>query len=176
MKYEHTDSLKLQLSQYFLENSSIPTYWIDSHARFVYANKAGYETLDYDRDEFFNMYIYEIERKHDKAYWKEFWDKLKEKKLISFETELTKKNGETNHVQLQTNYIEYNNKSYVIAHAIDISRQKTMEKLFRHTKNLLDMSSTAIYLIDNNAEIIQVNKKSCDMLNYTEYELLNMNY
>ncbi|MDX1914871.1 MAG: EAL domain-containing protein [Methylophilus sp.] len=61
-----------------------------------------------------------------------------------------------------------------IGTALDITERKQFEKLVSMQNYALDHMGEAVYLVDESAQILYVNNAACEMLGYTQDELLAM--
>jgi PAS domain S-box-containing protein len=64
---------ELGLTQFSLENASDSVLWVDSQARFVYANKAACRSLGHSREELLSISVPDIDPLFPKEVWVAFW-------------------------------------------------------------------------------------------------------
>lgn len=124
----------LRFTQFTVDHSSEPAFWMDDQFRIIYVNEAMCKSLGYSREEFLKMKGFDINPTFPTDAWRLTWEKIKEKGSIIIETYHQKKNGELFPVEAYINYIKYDNKEYNCAFARDISERKQSERKLKESE------------------------------------------
>jgi PAS domain S-box-containing protein len=128
---------ELRFMRFSVENATIPVFWMGFDARFTYVNKAACESLGYAFDELIRMSVPDIDPLFPAEIWPDHWKEIKEKISFNFESQHRRKNGTIYPVQITVNYLEYGDKEYNFAIAIDITeRKKAEEELAEYREHL----------------------------------------
>ena len=76
----------LRLTQFSMENASDAIFWLDSQGHIVYVNDAATRSLERSRDELLSLSMPDIDPLVTKEAGKAFWEKIKTRGSITFET------------------------------------------------------------------------------------------
>ncbi|MFX1296090.1 MAG: PAS domain S-box protein, partial [Promethearchaeota archaeon] len=124
----------LRFTQFVLDHSAEPAFWMDSDAKLIYVNEATCHSLGYSQEELLNMRIYDFDPDFSKEVWASYWQNIKEKGSLLTESHHQRKNGEIFPVEIYLNYLNFENKEYNCAFARDISERKESEKKLRKSE------------------------------------------
>ncbi|MBN1120379.1 MAG: PAS domain S-box protein [Anaerolineae bacterium] len=91
-----------------------------------------------------------------------------------FPAEIVTKSGEIRNVLISSAVLDLGEKQLAIGSFIDVTEQRQAEADLRKTQFAIDNSSTALFIFNTDSQLIYVNKKACQSLQYTEEELLSM--
>ncbi len=138
---------KLHLTDFSLNHASLEVYWITPEGKFVYANETTSNRLEYSREELKNMHVWDIDPDHGEEIREERWEKLKEEKTMTFESEHETKSGEVYPVEITNHYIEFRGEEYEFAFAKDITGLKKAKKRNDFLNTLLRQDLGAQYQI-----------------------------
>ena len=165
---------ELRLTQFSMEHASDDILWIDQHARIVYANQAACRSMGRSREELLSLSIQDIDPHFSKEIWKSFWNDLKTRGAMTFETQTKRKQDRIFPVEVSANYIEFDGQEYCFTFARDITERKRAEKELRLTKFSLENATDAIQWIDPQARLIYANEAACRSLGHSREELLSL--
>ncbi|MFW2373582.1 MAG: putative bifunctional diguanylate cyclase/phosphodiesterase [Gammaproteobacteria bacterium] len=118
----------LHLTQFAIDHASFGVSWISSQNKVTYVNNQICEYLGYTRDELLTMRIQDFDPDFPVDAWASFWRKLKQDKVMVFETRHRRKDGSVYPVEITSNYVEYEGKEYSCAFTLDITDQKKSEE------------------------------------------------
>jgi PAS domain S-box-containing protein/putative nucleotidyltransferase with HDIG domain len=142
----------LELTQFSVDNSAIPTYWTDPHGKFLHVNKAACEELEYSSQEMLKMSVMDIDPNITSKKWLECWKDLKKSGSKTFESIHKTKSGRIYPVIANVNYFEFDGKEYNFSFVMDITMQKAAleasqanEERFR---DLFDSMSSGVAVYD----------------------------
>ncbi|MFX1569365.1 MAG: PAS domain S-box protein [Promethearchaeota archaeon] len=124
----------LRFTQFTVDHSSEPAFWLDDQFSIFYVNEAMCKSLGYSREELVKMKGFDISPNFPKDAWRPTWEKIKEKGSIIIETDHQKKNGEFFPIEAYINYIKYDNKEYNCIFARDISERKESERKLKKSE------------------------------------------
>jgi PAS domain S-box-containing protein len=128
---------QLKLIQHGIDNASDAVWWIDpENARILQANKTSWKSLGYTQEEFFKMTVQDIDPDFPKEKWGPLINILKTGQVASFESRHKKKNGEIFPIDVNSRYIEFEGKGYVISFTRDITEKKKAEETAKQSNAL----------------------------------------
>jgi len=123
--------LELQQFQFAVEHFGESAYWVNPDARFVYVNDAACQQLGYSRQELLTMGIADIDVQFPMERWDEYWNEVKEKKFLRFETHHKSKEGRRFPVEISSNFVQFGGNEYIYAFGRDICERKQTEDQLR---------------------------------------------
>ena len=119
----------LKVTQFAIDKIGDACIWLSPDAHNTYVNDTACKMLGYSREELLSMRISDYSPMLVTAdSWAKHLDSLKSQGSMTFETEFKKKNGEMIPVEINTNYIVFDHKEYIIAIARNITERKNAEK------------------------------------------------
>lgn len=120
--------LKIQLTQFAMDNAFDEIFWLDRRAHICYINNRACETLGYSREELLRLSIPDLDPQFPLSRWDEHWASLQREKSQFFETRHRRKDGSVIPVEISANYVKFDDQEYNIAFCRDISRRKLAEE------------------------------------------------
>ncbi|MDO8939032.1 MAG: PAS domain S-box protein [Methylicorpusculum sp.] len=165
---------ELWLTQTAIAKSRSSFYRIDSHGKILYANDHVCEALGYSREEIIGQPVWQFDPDFAAQDWPPMWENLKQQGYINIETRHRRKDGSIFPVEVVGNYIVHNGGEYTFTFVQDISDRKEIEQSLRLTQFAMDNASIGIYWIDQRTRICYANKRACEMLGYSEEQLLKL--
>jgi PAS domain S-box-containing protein len=136
-------------------------------------NEAACSTLGYTREELIGKTLGDIDPGIDMSTWPEVWERMKGK-LPPRETTHRTKDGRLIPVELMSNYIEFEGKEYNCTFGRNITERKQAQEALRLNSFAAERSSDAVYWLNPDSRIIDVNEAACRMLGYTREEMIGM--
>jgi len=141
---------ELYITRFWVESASDSIFWINAKGCFQYANKAACQELGYSLDELRNLKVEDIDPQYFSGPWQSFWKDLKQKKMVTFETQHRTKTGQLVAVEVKANYLKYDNREYICAIARDIGERRRTEAALEESqvrsKALLDAIPDLMFL------------------------------
>ncbi|HYP01987.1 MAG TPA: PAS domain-containing protein [Pyrinomonadaceae bacterium] len=131
---------QLQLIKYTIDHVRESAVWIDSDARFIFANDAACNSLGYTREELLELTIHDIDPNFPGEAWPAHLNNLRVQKSITLESIHRRKDGSTYPVELSLNYMQYNGQEYHFAFGRDITERKQREAELKAKQELLDLA------------------------------------
>jgi PAS domain S-box-containing protein len=130
----HEANEQLQLTQFAVEHAAEAIFWIDAEARIVYANQAACRALEYSDAQLRSMRITEIDPDCDGRDWCQRWEHLAEVGFHRFESRWRSRSGRIFPVEVTSNALEFQGRSYRCAFARDISDRQQAEAALRESE------------------------------------------
>ncbi|MBU1182004.1 MAG: PAS domain S-box protein [Proteobacteria bacterium] len=118
----------LRSTQFSVDQASECISWIDPDGRFLYVNDAYCRLLNYSRDEFLSMYIFDVAPDYSRENWLDYWSNYKQKMTVFFESSRRTKDGILIPVEINANYLAYEDKEFIVSFVRDISQRKLSEE------------------------------------------------
>ncbi|MBU1964564.1 MAG: HD domain-containing protein, partial [Proteobacteria bacterium] len=143
---------ELWITKFSVDRAVEAVVWIGLDGRFLYVNDAHCRLLNYSRDEMLSMDIldiFDVDPRSSGEDWPEFWSKHKQEKTSYFESLCRTKDGMLIPVEINANYLSYEDKEFIVGFCRDISQRKlSEERLKRQIDRLaalraIDMAITA---------------------------------
>jgi PAS domain S-box-containing protein len=127
---------ELRLTQFSVDHASEAIQWLDAEGRIVYANHAACAATGRSREELPGLMIWEISPMLCKQDWQKLWERLKTEGSTTFESQLQTKLGEALHVEINANYLRFDEQEYCFSFARDISERRALESQLRQAQKL----------------------------------------
>lgn len=121
----------LNLTQSAIDLASSSCAWIRNDGMFVYVNLQQCKSLGYSSQELLEMHVHDIDPDYQSAVWEQFWQRLRETKVVTFETIHRRKDGHQFPVEITANYLEYSGKAYCCTFERDLTDVKQSEEVKR---------------------------------------------
>lgn len=133
------------LLEHSLNKSPEAIYWLDKKGKFYYVNCSAAEILGYSTDEFKSLTTVDL-HKNDPAYtaetWPNRWKLLQEKKVLQYETQLSRKDSSVIDVEIVAKLVIHHKREFFVAYARDIGKRKAKEKkIIRLNRELEELAS-----------------------------------
>ena len=127
---------ELRLTQFSIEHASDSIQWMDSQGRIVYTNQAACGILRRSREELLSLSLPDICPPVPKEAWDAFWEQLKTRGSITFESQLQTKQGDVFPVEINANYLKFDGEEYCFGSARDITERRVLEAQLRQAQKL----------------------------------------
>lgn len=105
-------------------------------------------------------------------------EQLKAHQSLFFHTEHKIKHGGMLPVEVNTNLVQLGDDDYFVASARDISERLRIEENLREReetyRSVIETSMDGFWIVDAEGKILEVNQAYCDMVGYSENEILQM--
>ena len=170
---------ELRLTQFSVEHASDAIFWMDPQGRIVYVNEAACRSLGRSREELLSLSIPDIDPLFPKEAWEAFWEELKPRGSMTFETQHQTKEGRVFPVEITANYLEFDGKEYSFAFARDITERKRAEEALRASESryrlLFENNVAATIRHTMDGRIVDCNAAAARTLGYeSPQELLGL--
>jgi two-component system, NtrC family, sensor kinase len=164
----------LRLAKFALENASDSVLWVDPQARILYANQAACRVLGHSRQELNCMSITDIDPSIPKGKWRGFWEELKTRGSMTFESQPRNEEGQAVTIEVMATHFEFGGQEYLLSFARDITKRRRAENELRLTKSSLENASVSVFWVDPQGHILYVNQAACQALGFSHEELTSL--
>ena len=127
----------LRITRFSFDTAAIGIYLMDSAGKVLDANRHAEKMLGYAAGELTGKSVFDIDPHADPEGWEAIWLTLGRRGQDHFERVHKDKKGRHIPVEVTANRMEYENISYSLSFAKDISRRKETEKQIKGLKNYL---------------------------------------
>ncbi len=117
-----------RLAQFSLDQAVDAVFWIDSTARFIYANQAACLALEYSSDELLTMRVPDIDPLFSEERWLSHWKEVRKNRSFMFESINRTKSGKTFPVEITINCLTSCGKEYNCVFIRNIAKRKHTEQ------------------------------------------------
>ncbi len=166
---------ELRLTQFSLEGASDAVEWIDPQGHIIYVNQAECLALGRSREEILSLSIPDVDPLFPKERWGAFWEELKTRGAMTFETQHQTKEGRVFPVEVTANYLEFDRQEYCFAFARDITERKRTEERLRKLSSAVEQSPASVVITDTRGTIEYVNPTFTRVTGYTAEEAIGQN-
>jgi hypothetical protein len=157
----------------------------DTKGRFLFANKKTFELHGYTESEFMKINLHSLDVPESEAMLTERFKLIEESDYASFEVAHYHKNGHEIQLEIFAKKVEWRGQPAILSIATDITEKKQakdeiikakeeIEKSEKRFKNYIQSSPTSVFLVDHHGKYTFVNNSACNLLGYSESELLKM--
>ena len=142
----------MMLTQFIVDQMGDAGFLIDANGRFCDVNEAACRSLGYSRDALLELSVSDVDPSYPIERWPEFWNNLQKQQHSVFESNLRTKTGHLFPVEIQANFISFQDEHYIFVFVRDISQRlenaKTLRFLSRFRKyfelGLIGMAITSM--------------------------------
>ncbi len=118
----------LRMFQFALDSVTDGVHWLDPDGRNIYVNTAMCRTLGYTREELLQMTLEQIDPSVTRQRWyDELWPMIKQHGSVVLEAQHRRKDGSIFPVEITGTYVAFQDQTYIMAFARDISERKRQE-------------------------------------------------
>ncbi len=161
----------LILLNFAMNNVHEAIYLIDQDARFKLVNEESCRILQYSHSELLDMGVYDIDPGMTKQNWPVHWNELKDKHTMTFEGHHKAKNGRIFTVEINANYVQYDNHTYNMALVRDITERKLAEqslhRLNRELRAISKCNQIMMRSVDERVLLHNICQIICDDAGYS---------
>jgi PAS domain S-box-containing protein len=119
----------LRLTQFSVDRAADAVFWLGRDGRLLYFNDAGCRMVGYSSDELLAMSAPDIEPDMVETTWSERWLAVKRAGSLTIDTELRTRSGQLVPVEMNTRYLQYDDREYLCAFARDVTERVVQAKL-----------------------------------------------
>jgi PAS domain S-box-containing protein len=117
-----------RLALFALDQAVDAVFWIDSTAKFIYANQAACLALEYSADELLTMTVPDIDPFFSEERWRSHWKEVRKNHSFMFESINRTKTGKTFPVEITINCLTLCDKEYNCVFIRNITKRKQAEQ------------------------------------------------
>jgi diguanylate cyclase (GGDEF)-like protein/PAS domain S-box-containing protein len=136
---------RLRLIQFALDNANEEAFWISREGDILYVNKATCKALGYSQDELVGMKVHDVDPTEEAKHRDMNWEQVKNSGQDVIETYHRRKDGTVFPVEVNRNYLIYEDQEYEFSFARDISeRRSAQNRLEREKRRIERLHETAL--------------------------------
>ncbi len=136
---EHKQTVKqFQLMKFSVDQVSDAIFWANEDGSFFDVNEGACRRLGYSRQELLAMPVFDIAPKLSPSVWAERWQQRKKQSYSIFESKHLTKDGRLIPVEITSNHLVYQGKTYNCAVARDITERKRAEEMVQQYHETLE--------------------------------------
>lgn len=118
-----------------VELAADEVFWMRSTSEILYVNNTACQKLGYSREQLVGMHVWEWDPLFPKEVWPTFWNELKSKKHIEFESLHQSVDGNIFPVSIRARLIQSDGEDFLFAFATDITNIKKQEEYQERLNN-----------------------------------------
>jgi two-component system, cell cycle sensor histidine kinase and response regulator CckA len=166
-----------QMVRFAIDQAPYAVFWMTEEAGFAYVNDEACRSLGYSREEFLRLRLWDIDRVYPKEQWSSEWRAFQNEDTAGFlnvETRHWRKDGTSFPVEILSRHVWFGEAEFHVAFARNITQRKRTQADLEQLKFAIDNATEAVFWFDRTGGFRYVNQRACEMLGYSEEELLNL--
>lgn len=171
---------QLQLTQFLVDRAPDAILWIDSNARFSYANPSACQMFGYEATELLTLSLHDLDSKLSVAAWTKCWECLQTEESSSFQSFYRKKEGRVFPVEVNLIRLQCGNRQESCAFIRDISDRTAAEQTIRESeakfRSMVENANDIIYLLTPEGLFSYVTPNCAQIWGYHPSELQGTSY
>ncbi len=156
----------LHFTRFALDNAGDAMVCLGQDAHYIDVNDAFCRSVGYSREELSSMTAHDIDPNYSAKIWAEFWEKLKRKGSLTFESCHRRKDGKVTPVEVTVTFFKYEGKEYHFGFARDITERKKADEAIRNERdnllNTLNAMKDGVYIINQQNDIVFANPSTVE--------------
>lgn len=134
----------LRLTQTAVDKAAEIVFWTDTTGRLIYSNDAAQSGLGYAETEMFGLRMSDIDRSLGDETWQSNANKMTEDGVTNRETDFRRRDGSVFPVALIENFVEFEQRQFIVCFAIDITERRRVEEAERRNTAELEIAKAAV--------------------------------
>jgi PAS domain S-box-containing protein len=167
---------KLHFTRFTIDNAVDTMVCVDQDARNIDVNDAFCRAVGYSREELLSMTVHDIDPNYSAKIWPEFWEKLKQKGSLTFESCHRRKDGKVFPIEATVTFFKYKGKEYHCGFARDITERKKASKALAQSeskfRSLVEHLPQKIFIKDKNSVYLFSNQNYARDMKITPEEII----
>ncbi|NOR87974.1 MAG: PAS domain S-box protein, partial [Bacteroidales bacterium] len=166
-----------------VEKSHASIMIIDDLSKFIYMNPKSTELFGYSSEELLHQSFVKVLHPDSVKIVQENYRnrQLGKNPPEQYEFQIIRKDGQVRDVEIRSSvFIDKNKNIRTISQLLDITDIKkailNAKQLEEKAQNYLDVAAVMMLALNDKGEVIMINKKACDILEYTEEEIIGKNW
>ncbi|MCL4249009.1 MAG: PAS domain S-box protein [Anaerolineae bacterium] len=164
----------LLLTQFCVQTASIGIMRTGANAQILSVNQQVCDLTGYSADELCKLHVYDLDPNFPMERWFEHRRRLRKRGSESFESAHRRKDGTTFPVEITSNYVAFEDNEFSFTFVRDITERKRTERALRLNSFAVEQASDAVYWINEDGLLSDVNEAACRMTGYAREELVGM--
>ncbi|HBR48718.1 MAG TPA: hypothetical protein DEA71_01410, partial [Nitrospira sp.] len=135
--------MSLLRTQFAMDQAVDAVYWIDPQARILYTNEAASAMLGYTKEEFLQMTVHDLNPDFPAEVWPGWWEEVREKKVVSLETNHLTKDGRLVPIDIRVVFLAYGGQEFHCAFVRDITARKHLDQVLHESQERFELAAIA---------------------------------
>lgn len=169
----------LRLARLTVEHAPEAIWWTRPDGRLTGANESATRLLGYSRRELLAMSISDVDENVPAEKWPKLWETLGERRFLTLESSLRRKDGGSVPVELTVNRLKLNDEEYCCTFARDITDRRRAERALQASeeryRDLFESAAAMVWTIDLDGHITSVNRTAEAFCGFGRDELVGKN-
>ncbi len=174
------EQVAFKLSEFSIQHSSLPTYWVASDGRFLRVNEAGCKQLGYTEAELLTLSVADVNPDFTAERWPSHWQELRTRRLMIVETRQRHKDGCIVFVEAELNWFEFEGREYGFAFCRDLTARKQAEAAMRESEErytaLFERSHDCVFICDYTGKFLDANPAALALLGYQRADIATQTF
>ncbi len=149
---------ELRLTQYSINHSIEPAFWVAPDASFMFVNEAVCKKYGYSREELLSLKVFDISPDFPEDRWDDLWNEVKKNGSLQIESTHHTKDGRAFPAEILLSYLEFENIQYLFSFVHDITERKRSEENFKkymeELKHSTEMQQALSNIVNNSPMIV----------------------
>lgn len=129
---------QLQFTHFPMNRDAEAVFWVNSDAKFLDVNDISCWLVGYSREELLSMTMQDVKPDFSFKTWLEYWNSIKHKGAITFESIYRTKQGQSFLVEVKFTYLELYGKEYGCILVRNITKRKQLEVCLHQANETLE--------------------------------------
>ena len=135
---------ELSFARIIMDRASLFIWWLDIEtAQFFYVNEDVCQRFGYSREEILQLRVWDIDPNLNPTVWAEIAAQLRRGEILHLQSQHRHKDGRLIAAEVNAQYIQLENRSFVVAFTRDITERKAMEDELRRAKIAAEQAAQA---------------------------------
>jgi two-component system, NtrC family, sensor kinase len=171
---------QLHLTQFLVDRTPDAILWMNSDARFSYANPSACKMFGYGAAELLTLSLYDLDPNLSVPAWKDRWTHLQSEDSLSFQSFYRKKDDRVFPVEVNLIRLQFGNRQESCAFVRDISDRTAAEQAIRESeakfRSMVENANDIIYLLTPEGLFSYVTPNCAQRWGYHPSELQGTSY
>lgn len=165
---------KLKLVDFTFRNAATAILLVKEDGEIYDFNEAALAMFGYEREEFRELKVFNIDPNATPEVRKVLWDDLKAAGSTLLQRPLKRKDGTWMDLEVKATIVEYEGVELNCAFLTDITEKLKAEEQLQLVNHAFKNAAVPMYFVNSNAKVHDYNKSICEVLGYNEEEFKNL--
>jgi len=165
---------KLKLVDFTFRNAATAILLVKEDGAIYDFNEAALAMFGYEREEFRELKVFNIDPNATPEVRKVLWDDLKAAGSTLLQRPLKRKDGTWMDLEVKATIVEYEGVELNCAFLTDITEKLKAQGQLQLIDHAFKNASVPMYFVNSNAQVHDFNKSICEVLGYTEKEFKHL--
>ncbi|MCC7542579.1 MAG: PAS domain S-box protein [Deltaproteobacteria bacterium] len=134
---------ELRMTRFAVDRASDGFLLFGPDARFTYVNEAACKQLGYPREALLQMSVHDVDTVLARERWPSHWQRIRDERVLSFESRMRTRNGDTFPAEVTCNHLEYGGNEYGAVFVRDASQRKQLQAQLAQADRMASIGTLA---------------------------------